>query len=426
MSVLSPAHPGRPGDAPSTRSSSAERRSRRLTFSLLLLGGFVLLCLVRVVSGADELTSSGTLTVTLTALMPIALAGLGGLWSERAGVVNIGLEGMMIMGTLGAGYFGYHYGVVAGVLGAILLGVVGGALHALATVVFGVDHVVSGVAINIIAAGVSGFLAELWFSDLEGGGPTQSPPLPTPFTIDIPFIADPANTLEAKHWFLVSDLASVVEMFTRNLSSLVVLGLLLFVGTWWVLWRTRFGLRLRSCGESPAAAESLGVNVYRYKIVAILISGALAGFGGALLSMVSSSGFQVGQTNNRGYIGLAAMIFGNWRPGGLFMGSTLFGYTQALPFRQGTVSVHALLLFLALLLIAVAVFQVVRRRLVQAVAAVAFGVAFGVWYLLTDDIPREFTTMAPYVTTLLVLALASQRLRMPAADGQVYRKGSAG
>lgn len=424
MSAASTAHPV----APSTggRSSSAERRSRRLTFSLLLLGGFVLLCLVRVISGADELTSSGTLTVTLTALMPIALAGLGGLWSERAGVVNIGLEGMMIMGTLGAGYFGYHYGVVAGVLGATLLGVVGGALHALATVVFGVDHVVSGVAINIIAAGVSGFLAELWFSDLDGGGPTQSPPLPTPFTIDIPFIADPANTLEAKHWFLLSDLASVVEMFTRNLSSLVVLGLLLFVGTWWVLWRTRFGLRLRSCGESPAAAESLGVNVYRYKIVAILISGGLAGFGGALLSMVSSSGFQVGQTNNRGYIGLAAMIFGNWRPGGLFMGSTLFGYTQALPFRQGTVSVHALLLFLALLLIAVAVFQVVRRRLVQAVAAVVFGAAFLVWYLLTDDIPREFTTMAPYVTTLLVLALASQRLRMPAADGQVYRKGSAG
>ena len=415
-----------PAATRSSSSSSAERRSRRLRFSLLLLGGFVLLCLVRVVSGADELTSSGTLTVTLTALMPIALAGLGGLWSERAGVVNIGLEGMMIMGTLGAGYFGYHYGVVAGVLGATALGVVGAALHALATVVFGVDHVVSGVAINIIAAGVSGFLAELWFSDLDGGGPTQSPPLPTPFTIDIPFIADPANTLESKHWFLLSDLASVVEMFTRNLSSLVVLGLLLFVGTWWVLWRTRFGLRLRSCGESPAAAESLGVNVYRYKIVAILISGALAGFGGALLSMVSSSGFQVGQTNNRGYIGLAAMIFGNWRPGGLFMGSTLFGYTQALPFRQGTVSVHALLLFLALLLIAVAVFQLVRRNLVQAVGALVFGVAFGVWYLLTDDIPREFTTMAPYVTTLLVLALASQRLRMPAADGQVYRKGSAG
>ena len=403
-----------------------ERRRPGLRLAAFLFGGFALLCLVRVISGAQEVTSSGTLAVTLTAAMPIALAGLGGLWSERAGVVNIGLEGMMIMGTLGAGYFGFHYGVVAGVLGATAFGVLGGAIHALATVVFGVDHIVSGVAINIIAAGVSGFLAEAWFTDLQGGGPTQSPPLPTPFQIDLPFLADPANALESKHWFLLSDLASVVEMFTKNLSSLVVVGLLLIVGTYWALWRTRFGLRLRSCGEAPAAAESLGVNVYRYKIVAVLISGGLAGFGGALLSMVSSSGFQVGQTNGRGYIGLAAMIFGNWRPTGLFMGSTLFGYTQALPFRQGTVSVHALLLFVAVLLAAVGIVQVLRRARIQAVGAFVFAAVFLTWYLVTDIVPRDFTTMAPYVTTLLVLALASQRLRMPAADGQIYRKGSAG
>ena len=400
--------------------------SRTQRVALLAFGGFVVLCLVRVVTGAQELTSSGTLAVTLTATMPIALAGLGGLWSERAGVVNIGLEGMMIMGTLGAGYFGFNYGVVAGVLGATALGVVGGALHALATVVFRVDHIVSGVAINIIAAGVSGFLAEAWFSDLEGGGPTQSPPLPSAPEINLAFIADPANTLESKHWFLVSDLASVVEMFTKGLSTLVVLGLLLFVATYVLLWRTRFGLRLRSCGESPAAAESLGVNVYRYKIIAVLISGGLAGLGGALLAMVSSSGFQVGQTNGRGYIGLAAMIFGNWRPTGLFMGSTLFGYTGALPFRQGTVSLHALLLFVAVLLLAVAVLQLLRHRRVQAIGAVVFGLAFLVWYLVTDTVPSDFTKMAPYVTTLLVLSLASQRLRMPAADGQIYRKGSAG
>jgi len=384
------------------------------------------LSVVRVITGADDLTSIGTMREALQWSIPIGLAGLGGLWSERAGVVNIGLEGMMIMGTLGAGYFGYHYGVIAGVLGAMALGVLGGALHALATVIFGVDHIVSGVAINIIAAGVSGFLAEAWFSDLEGGGPTQSPPLPEPFDIDIAFIADPANTLESKHWFLISDLASVVEMFTKNLSSLVVFGLLLIVGSYWLLWRTKFGLRLRSCGEAPAAAESLGVNVYRYKIIAVLISGGLAGLGGALLSMVSSSGFQVGQTNGRGYIGLAAMIFGNWRPTGLFMGSTLFGYTQALPFRTGTISVHALLLVVALLLVAVGIFQLVRKARVQAIGAFVFGAVFLAWYLLTDTVPREFTTMAPYVTTVLVLALASQRLRMPAADGQIYRKGSAG
>jgi ABC-type uncharacterized transport system permease subunit len=412
--------------APAPREDADTVRAGRRRAGLYLLAGFVALCLVRVISGADQVTSSGTLAVALTATMPIALAGLGGLWSERAGIVNIGLEGQMIMGTLGAGYFGYHYGVVAGILGAIVFGMIFGVLHAVATVVIGVDHIVSGVAINIIAAGVAGFLAESWFSGLQGGGPTQSPPLPEPWQIDLPFIADPAKTLEDKHWFLVSDLAGVVEMLTKNLSSLTVIGLVLIFGSFWLLWRTRFGLRLRSCGEAPDAAETLGINVYRYKFLSCLISGGLAGFGGGFLAMVSSSGFQVGQTNNRGYIGLAAMIFGNWRPTGLFMGSGLFGYTQALPFRQGPVSLHALLLLVAIILAAVAVLQLVRGNRLQAVVAAVFAVVFLVWYLLSDIVPSDFTRMAPYVTTLLVLALASQRLRMPAADGRIYRRGSAG
>ncbi len=414
------------GAAPPPLETAGEHHQHRHRIYLYVVAGVVLLSLVRVISGATQLTSSGTLTVTLTAAMPIALAGLGGLWSERAGIVNIGLEGMMIVGTLGAGYFTYHYGVVAGVLGAVAFGVLAGALHALATVVFGVDHIVSGVAINIIAAGVTGFLAEVFFSGLPGGGPTQSPSLVSPPKINIPFIADPMNALEQKHWFLVSDLAAVVEMFTRNLSVLTVFGLVLIFGSIWALWHTRFGLRLRSCGEAPAAAESLGINVYRYKFVAVLISGGLAGLGGAYLALVSVSGFQNGQTGGRGYIGLAAMIFGNWRPTGLFMGSTLFGYTQALPFRSGGVSVHALLLVVAVVLVGVALLQLRRGARGAAIGSLVFGALFLAWYLLTDVVPREFTTMAPYITTLLVLAFASQRLRMPAADGQVYRKGSAG
>ena len=265
-----------------------EQRSRRNRIYLYVLGGFVLLSLVRVVSGAEQLTSSGTIRGALTATMPIALAGLGGLWSERAGVVNIGLEGMMIVGTLGAGYLGYHYGWVAGVLGAMLFGLLAGALHAFATVIVGVDHIVSGVAINIIAAGLVGFLAEAWFTGLPGGGPTQSPSLPAVPAIDVPFIADPMNTVEQKHWFLVSDAASVVEALFTDLSVLTLLGLVLIFGSIPLLWRTRYGLRLRSCGEAPAAAESLGVNVYRYKFIAVLISGGLAGLGGAYLALVSS------------------------------------------------------------------------------------------------------------------------------------------
>ena len=205
-----------------------------------------------------------------------------------------------------------------------------------------------------------------------------------------------------------------------------IIAVLLLVVTWWVLWRTAFGLRLRSCGESPVAAETLGVNVYRYKFLAVLISGGLAGLAGGFLVLVASNLYREGQTGGRGFIGLAAMIFGNWRPVGLFLGSMLFGYTQALPFRQGPVSVHALLLLVAVILIGVTIIQLTRRNILQAVAAGFFALLFLIWYRVTDIVPADFTTMAPYVTTLLVLALASQRLRMPAADGQIYRKGTAG
>jgi simple sugar transport system permease protein len=127
--------------------------------------------------------------------VPIGMAGLGGLWSERAGVVNIGLEGMMILGTWGAGFFGYHYGPWAGLLGAMVCGMLGGAVHALATVVFGVDHIVSGVAINIIGAGAAKYLAARTFTGTPGGGPTQSPPLEP-----LPTLSIPASPRGWGHW----------------------------------------------------------------------------------------------------------------------------------------------------------------------------------------------------------------------------------
>jgi simple sugar transport system permease protein len=403
-----------------------EPENRTLRWLTYLLIGFVGLSLLRVVSGADDIDSSGALRAALAASIPIALCGLGGLWAERSGVVNIGLEGMMIVGTLGAGYFGFHYGVVAGVLGAVLFGAIGGLLHAIATVFFGVDHIVSGVAINIIAAGVAAFLAEGWFSELEGGGPTQSPPLegPTKFTIDP--VLEFAKDMEDKHWFVVSDFFSFVGVLVNNLSSLTIVALALVVLTGWILWRTPFGLRIRSCGESPTAAESLGVNVYLYKFVAVVISGALAGLAGAYLAMVSVGGYQNGMTNNMGYIGLAAMIFGNWRPAGLMLGAGLFGYTQAVQLRGGTDSLHALLLGMGVVLIVVAALQFRRENRKQAIISIVAAAAFLLWYFTTDEVPPDFTGMAPYVATLMVLALAAQNLRMPAADGQIYRKGSAG
>src|SRR5919112_1403918 len=196
-----------------------------------------------------------------------------------------------------------------GVVGGALMGALGGLLHALATVTFSVDHIVSGVAINIMAAGAANFLAETYFADLEGGGFKQLTGLERPGSITVPGVSDASTSLGDKHWFVVSDIASFIAAATTDVSTLTVLVVVLVIATAWILWRTPFGLRLRSCGENPAAAESLGVNVYAHKYAAVTVSGALAGIGGAFLTLVSSSGFTTGQTGGRGYIGLAAMIF---------------------------------------------------------------------------------------------------------------------
>jgi simple sugar transport system permease protein len=409
------------------RATPAPRRRLPRWWLLAALGvGLFILAVLEVVTGANDLTSSGAAKATLIAIVPIMMAGLGGLWSERAGVVNIGLEGMMILGTWGAGYFGYHYGAWAGVGGAILMGALGGLLHAIATVTFGVDHIISGVAINIVALGAVQYLASLTFTGLPGGGTTQSPKLPDVQTLTIGPVSDALLELEQQDVFFVSDLAGVLRALVDNLSFLVIIAFLLVLLTWVVLWRTPFGLRLRSCGESPQAAESLGVNVLRYKFIAVLVSGGLAGLGGGFLAMVASSNYRDGQTGGRGYIGLAAMIFGNWRPGGLVAGSGLFGYTETLGLRQGGSSVHALLLAMAILGLAFAVWQARTGARVSGAVIAFVALGIGVVYFLIDEVPGDFTRMTPYVITLLVLAFASQRLRMPAADGQIYRKGSAG
>ena len=409
------------------RPSPEARLQRARSFSrlwfLVVIGALLAVSTVRVLTGAHDIDSTGTIRAAVIATCPILLAGIGGLWSERAGVVNIGLEGQMILGTWGAAYFTYYYGPWTGVLGAAALGAVGGLLHAIATVSFGVDHIVSGVAVNIIGLGASRFLAEAYFRDLEGGGIKQLTGLETPTRITVPGVSDAAGSLAAKHWFLVSDVASFVAAVTTALSLLTVLVGLLVVASAFILWRSTFGLRLRSCGENPAAAESLGVNVYRYKYAAVVVSGALAGIGGGFLALVSSSGFTTGQTNGRGYIGLAAMIFGNWRPGGTTAGALLFGYTDSLQLR-GSSSVHALLLVIALALLAVAAWRFWRGSRLAAAVIGAVGVGFLLWFVLTDEVPKEFAGMTPYVATLLVLALAAQRLRMPAADGLRYRRGA--
>lgn len=403
----------------------------RLSYPIVLLiiaGALVLLSTVRMITGDINVTGTGMYAAALGWAVPIGLAGLGGLWSERAGVINIGLEGMMMLGAFCAGWIGWQYGPWAAALAGVLGGALGGLLHAIATVGFGVDHIVSGVAINILALGTVQFLAKLWFgaegseAAQAGGNDKQSPRIDDMPTITIPGVSDGLGTIAAKEWFLVSDTAAILRALVTNLSWLTVLTVLLFIGSYFVLWRSAFGLRLRSSGESPVSAESLGVNVYAYKYYAVVISGALAGLGGAFLA-IGVHFYQDNQTGGRGYIGLAAMIFGNWRPGGVAMGAGLFGFMDALQLRGGGGTLHAVLLVAVFLMAALALWKLWQGRRAVAALNASIAVLLLIWYLGTDTLPKELVEASPYITTLLVLALFAQRLRAPKTVGTPYRKG---
>ncbi|MER6473715.1 ABC transporter permease [Streptomyces collinus] len=399
---------------------------RRMSLPVLLLviaGVLVLTSIVRLITGADGITSVGQMSTALQLAVPIGLAGLGGLWAERAGVVNIGLEGMMILGTWFGAWAGYQWGPWVGIAFGIVGGALGAVLHAVATVTFNVNHIVSGVALNILALGVTRYLSKFTFADAPQGSTKQSPPIDSLGEFSIPGLSDWLNTLNGKHWFLVSDIAGLLGGLVTDLSPLTVIAVALVPLTWWVLWRTAFGLRLRSCGENPVAAESLGVNVYKYKYIAVIVSGGFAGLGGAFLSIVASNVYLDGQTAGRGYIGLAAMIFGNWMPGGLALGAGLFGYTDSLNLRGGTTNVHALILLVAILLVFGAGYLAWRKKYVPAVVTVVVAALMFLWYTSTNEVPRQLVTATPYIVTLLVLSLSAQKLRMPKADGLPYRKG---
>jgi general nucleoside transport system permease protein len=416
-------------DTPLLRLSSGQR------VLLLGLGGVLLLSVVRLVADAPELTSSGTSGAALRLAVPIGLAALGGLYAERCGVINIGLEGMMILGTWFGAWGAWQFGAWQGVLIGLLGGAAGGLLHALATVTFGVDHIISGVAINILGAGVARYLSVITYDASTGGGATQSPTITNRIsTVDVPFLSggeiggwtspDMLGWFDRQNWFFVSDLTGLLGGFTSGISQLTLVAIALFPLTWWVLWRTRFGLRLRSVGENPTAAESLGIRVYRMKYAGLIISGSMAGLAGAFLSLVASNIYREGQTGGRGFIGLAAMIFGNWNPFGAMAGAGLFGFADAVQLRSNN-AIHALLLFVALLAFVFSIRAAIQRRVPAVVLTGAAAVAFLVWYLVSEEVPRQFVNYAPHIVTLLVLAFATQRLRPPGAVGQPYRKGEA-
>jgi simple sugar transport system permease protein len=318
------------------------------------------------------------------------------------------------------------------------LALVGGALvgliHALATVRFNVDHVVSGIAINILAGGATEYLSIIAFKGQDGGGESQSPNGKGGYgTFDMPFLSgghigdwktpDILGWIEKKRDIpLIPDLAA----FARGVSSDVYIPTLVALSivplTAWVLWRTRWGLRLRSSGESPRAGESLGVAVVRLRYQAMAISGSLAAFGGSYLSCVLTSTYRQGQTGGRGFIGLATTIFGNWNPVGVLRGAILFGFPTALKFRDAK-NVPALLLVAAIVLALITALLVSRRKSMAAIGT-AFGSALALFTWITvDEVPSEFVAATPYIVTIIVLAGARQQLRPPAHAGQSYRPG---
>ncbi|MFP5019914.1 ABC transporter permease [Pseudonocardia phyllosphaerae] len=399
-------------------------RLPRWARSALVAAVLVLVLSITVtLTGQTQLTSSGTAEAAVRLGLPILFAALGGLWSERAGIINIGLEGMMVLGTWGSAWLGYQYGPWAALVGGILFGALGGLVHAVATVTFNVNHIVSGVAITLLGTGLTKYLSTLVFAPVSQNN-RESPRVEGFTEFSIPGISPALRALEQQQRVLLSDVAGLLGGLTTGLTPIVVIGIVLVPVSYWVLWRTPFGLRLRSAGESPVAAESLGVNVVAHKYAAVIVSGALAGLGGAALVLNPGQlGYLENQVGGRGYIGLAAMIFGNWRPGGLLMGSALFGYVDGLQLRAGGEAVHALLYGATLLAIVAAVVLALRRRWIGALITLGAGLVLYAVYWLIDTVPDEFSAYAPHLVTLVVLAAAAQRLRPPARLGVEYRRG---
>jgi general nucleoside transport system permease protein len=429
MSMVDLQPPGAPGTVAMTMPAAPRKRLLPgwAIFTIGIAAVVGVLATTSYLTGDSDLTSSSTMQTTVALVMPILLCGLGGIWAERSGMINIGLEGMMILGTWGAAFGAMTQGPNLGPWGAVLFGAIfgalGGLLHAIATVSFGVNHIVSGVAINLLGAGVTKYLATLVFEPYSNN-PRDSTPIPPFDTFSAPWLADWLGDLEAQQRVVISDVAGLVRGLVTKVSPMLLLTIVLLVVTYLVLWRSRFGLRLRSCGENPVAAESLGVNVYLHKYVAVVVSGGLAGIGGAALVLGPGAKiYSEGQTANRGFIGLAAMIFGNWRPGGTLAGAGLFGYADGLRLSSGPATVHALLYAAVISAGLLVVWQLFRRRFTVALLAAVGAIAVYALYYATDELPTEFLPYTPHIITLVVLALAAQRLRPPAANGMPYRRG---
>jgi ABC-type uncharacterized transport system permease subunit len=296
------------------------------------------------------------LGATLRISPPIALASIGGAYSERSGVINIGLEGMILMGAF-AGVVGTHFlgNAWVGVLCAILAGGALGLLHAVLCIQFKANQVVSGVGVNILSLGLTTLLLQIIWGNRGASDPVSGlKPLSIPVIRNIPYLKD---------------------VFDQQ-NPLVYIMIVLVVVAWAIMFRTPLGLRIRAVGEHPEAADTVGIHVHRIQYLCVTASGMLSGLGGAYLSLGWLNLFSQNMSAGRGFIALAANIFGKWNPAGAFGASLLFSFTDALQIKlQGIVAAN------------------------------------------------QFIQMIPYVLTILVLAGAVKRAVPPAALGKHYQKG---
>lgn len=399
---------------------TGRRRSARWWF-LVVVVALAAATIAAHVANAPDLTSQGLSGATLRFAVPILLAGLGGLWAEKSGTLNIGLEGMMIIGSWTGAWIGLSYGPWAALVGGVIGGMLCGLLQAVVTLAWGVDQAIAGIVINMAAIGVVRFLSSVTFANEPGGSISQSPGLDQLPLVSLPGASAVLGPLADTGIPFLSDAASILSGVLIDVSVGTILAFALVPVTWWLLAHTRFGLHVRACGENPSAADSLGVSPYRIRYASQAISGGFAGLGGAYLVVAASSLYREGQVGGRGFIGLATLVFGNWTPGGVFGGSMLFGFTDALSTRQAA-SVEALLLLGGAALVVRALWLLHRRRPVTATWNLAVGIPVLLWFAFGSGVPRELVGIAPYLTTLVVLVVARQTLRPPSAVGVSYRR----
>lgn len=297
------------------------------------------------------------LSTTLRFATPIIFAAIGGIFAEKSGVINIGLEGMMIMGAF-FGVWGTHISgsSLIGILCAIIFSALTAALHGILCIFLRANQVISGIGINLFATSLTSYLIQKLFGTQGQTSIVKVVPYPKEFFMNIPIIGP---FLAELNWFVIG-------------------AILLVIVSWFIFYKTNIGYRIRSVGEHPKAADTLGINVYKTRFLCVIVSGILAGLGGASLSIASVNLFRVGMVSGRGYIGLAAMIFGNWKPQTTFIACLIFSLSQT--------------------------FEIIFQK-------------FGL------NVPTEIYFMIPYILTMFALAFFVRKSNSPKALGEFYDKG---